>query len=103
MAENQNFKILMIHDKYYVFNLEPRKLAPTPIVAAGTHMYPQISDHGTPRHGTEVEAIQELHPEVHKFGHGHPHQNADISKGNQYHGPCLRAMEPATYGEQDTH
>ena len=86
----------------FVFNIEPRNLAPTLLFARGTHTYAQNADPGTPRRGSEVEATERIGPEIWtktKFGHGHPHSNADISKGNQYHGPGLRVMEPATYAE----
>ncbi len=48
----------------FVFNIEPRNLAPTLLFARGTHTYAQIADPGTPRHGTEVEATRDFGPEI---------------------------------------
>ena len=54
----------MIHEKSFVFNLEPRNLAPTLLFAAGTDTYSQISHPGTPRHGNEVEATRDFGTEI---------------------------------------
>ena len=60
MAENQKNKIW----KNFVFNIEPPNLAPTPMFAAGTDTYAQISDPGSLRRGTEVEATRDFGPEI---------------------------------------